>query len=68
MMDCKSTVTLMVSNLKKLHELTSGSDLVDPMMYRQLIGCLIYLMHTRLDICFAVSALSQFMFEPRHVH
>ena len=27
-----------------------------------------YLMHTRLDICLAVNALSQFMFEPRQVH
>ena len=27
-----------------------------------------YLMHTRPDICFAVSALSQFMFESRQVH
>ena len=37
-------------------------------MYRQLIGSLMYLIHTRPDICFAVSALSQFMFEPRHKH
>lgn len=27
-----------------------------------------YFMHTRPDICFVVSALSQFMSEPRHVH
>ena len=25
-------------------------------------------MHTRLDICYAVGALSQFMSDPRHVH
>jgi hypothetical protein len=34
-------------------------------MYMQLIGSLI---NTRLDICFAVSTLSQFMVESRHVH
>ena len=53
--------TPMVLNLKKLHDSTYGLDLVDPTMYQQLVGCLMYLMHTRLDICFAVSALSQFM-------
>ena len=36
MMDCKSMDTSMILNLKNLHETTSGSDLVDPMMYRQL--------------------------------
>ena len=68
MMDCKSMATPMVSNLKKLHDFDIGSDLVDPTMYRQLIGSLIYLVHTRLDICFTVNALSQFMAEPRHRH
>jgi hypothetical protein len=53
--------TPMVSNLKKLNESDSGLDLVDPTMYRQLIGSLMYLIHTRQDICFAVNALSQFM-------
>ena len=67
-MDCKSMATPMVSNLKKPHETTSCTDSVDSMMYRQLIGSLLYLVHTRPDICFAVSALSQFMSDPRHVH
>lgn len=58
--------TSMVLNLKKPHETTSESDRVDPTMYRQLIGSLIYLVHTRPNICFTVGALSQFMFEPRH--
>jgi hypothetical protein len=68
MLDCKSMSTPMVSNLKKLHELDSGPDLVDPSLYGKLIGSLMYLIHTRPDICFVVSALSQFMFEPRHRH
>ena len=68
MMDCKSMAAPMVSNLKKLHETTSSSDLVDSMMYRQLINSLLYLVYTILEICFAVSALSQFMTNPRHVH
>jgi hypothetical protein len=27
-----------------------------------------YLVHTKLDICYAVNALSQFMCEPKHIH
>jgi hypothetical protein len=66
MMDCKSMATPMTTNLKLLSD--SSSDLVDPTMYRQLIGSLMYLVNTRPDICFAVNTLSQYMVEPRHVH
>jgi hypothetical protein len=66
MMDCKSMATHMMINLNLLSD--SSSYLVDPMMYRKLIGSLMYLVNTRLDICFAVNALSQYMVEPRHVH
>jgi hypothetical protein len=45
MMDCKSMTTPMTTNLKKLG--ASDSDLVDPTMYRQLIGSLMYLVNTR---------------------
>lgn len=34
MTDCKSMATPMVSNLKKLNDCASNSNLVDPMMYR----------------------------------
>jgi hypothetical protein len=68
MMDCKSMSTLMVTNLKTLHDSDTGSDLVDPTMYRQLIGSLMYMIHTRTDICYAVIAISQFMTEPRQRH
>ena len=33
-----------------------------------MIGSLMYLMNTRLDICFAMNTLSQFLMDPRHVH
>jgi hypothetical protein len=59
--------TPMISNLKKLNEETSDSNLVDPTMYRQLVGSLMYLVNTRTNICF-MSALSQFMSEPRKLH
>ena len=40
MMDCKSMVTPMVTNLKKLHDTVTGSDPVDPTQFWQLIGSL----------------------------
>eukprot|EP00253_Pinus_taeda_P035809 PITA_35809 len=66
MEDCKPMSTPMITNWKKLH--ASNSELVDPTLYRQLIGCLMYLVNTRPDICFAVNTMSQFMSEPRRVH
>ena len=38
------------------------------MMYHQMIGPLMYLMNMRLDICFDVNTLSQFLKDPRNVH
>jgi hypothetical protein len=68
MMDYKSMSTAMITNLRKLHDSKTGSDLVDPTMYRQLIGPLMYMIHTRPDICYAMIAMSQFMVEPRQRH
>eukprot|EP00253_Pinus_taeda_P019728 PITA_19728 len=58
--------TPMITNWKKLY--ASDSELVDPTLYRQLIGSLMYLVNTRPDICFAVNTMSQFMCESRKVH
>eukprot|EP00253_Pinus_taeda_P026176 PITA_26176 len=66
MEDCRPMSTSMITNWKKLH--ASDSELVDPTLYRQLIGSLMYLVNTRPDICFAVNTMSQFMCEPRKVH
>jgi hypothetical protein len=68
MLNCKSITTPIISNLKKLHDQATSSDLEDPIVYRQIIGSLMYLVHTRLDICYAVNALSQFMCELKHIH
>ena len=56
----------MASNLKLLSD--SSSELVDAMMYRQMIGSLMYLTNTRPYICFVVNTLSQFLTDLRHVH
>jgi hypothetical protein len=55
MMDCKSMATPMMINLKLLSN--SSSYLVDPTMYKQLIGSLMYLVNTKKNICFAVNTL-----------
>ena len=58
----------MTMNLKKLCDSCTCSKDVDPTEYRQLIGSLMYLVHTRPNICYIVNALSQFMFELKHIN
>ena len=58
--------TPMASNLKLLCD--ASSEIVDAMMYREMIGSLMYLTNTRSYICFIVNILSQFLTDPRHVH
>ena len=59
MMDYKAMSTPMASNLKLLRD--ASLEMIDAMMYHQMICSLIYLMNTRPDICFAMNTL-------RHVH
>jgi hypothetical protein len=66
MMDCRPMSTPLVTNWRKID--ASDSKTVDPTVYRQLIGSLMYLVNTRPDISFAVNSLSQFMVDPRRVH
>lgn len=68
MMDYKSMATPMESNLKKLRKSALDSDLVDPMIYRELIWSLMYLVNPRPDICYVVVILSQCMKVRRQVH
>jgi hypothetical protein len=66
MMDCKAMPKPMVTNLKLLSD--ASSETVNATMYRQIIGSLMYFTNMRLDICFVVNTLSQYMVEPRSVH
>jgi hypothetical protein len=58
MIDCKSMDTPMTIDIIKVRD--SNSDPVDPSLYRQLIGLLMYLVNNRLDIFFSINTLSQF--------
>ncbi|GAU29493.1 hypothetical protein TSUD_360380 [Trifolium subterraneum] len=52
---------------QQLHK-TSGTLLSDPTAYRRLIGRLLYLTHSRPEISYAVSKLSQFLSDPTNEH
>ena len=45
-----------------------GRCCVDKEMYQCLVGRLIYLSHTQLDIAYALSIINQFMQSPKEVH
>jgi hypothetical protein len=68
MTECKSMPTPMVMNLKKMNNVSSDLGEIHPHLYTQLIGSLMYLVNTRLDICYVVSVLGQFMSQPRQTH
>ena len=60
---CKLVFTPMDPN----HKLGEAKEepVVDKKMYQRLAGRLIYLTHTRPDIAYSVSVISQFMHDPR---
>jgi hypothetical protein len=66
MLECKSMNTPMETKLKLLVD--TSSKLVDAALYRQIIGSSMYLTNTRLDRCFVVNTLSQYLVEPGCVH
>ena len=56
----------METSLRLHHD--SSEALADPLSYRRLVGCLIYLTSTRPDIVFATQQLSQFMIALTQTH
>ena len=59
MLGCKIVETPIEPNLKL--QLVEVKDVIEREKYQRLVGRLIYLSHTQLDIAFAVSIISQFM-------
>ena len=66
MLGSKAMTTPMTTSLKLLNDDTL--EAIDDTLYRQIIGSLMYLTNTRLDICFFVNTLSQYMVNPKHIH
>ncbi|XP_066396336.1 uncharacterized mitochondrial protein AtMg00810-like [Miscanthus floridulus] len=66
MAECKPCVTLMKEQLKLTKASTTAK--VDATLYQSIIGGLCYLLHTRLDIAFAMGYISRFMEDPREDH
>ena len=64
MLGCKPSDTLIEVGKKT----GDAGDAVDKDRYQRLVGKLIYLSHTRPDIAFAVSVVSQHMHSPREAH
>jgi hypothetical protein len=62
MLGCKATNNLVEVNVKLGED--SESPPVDKGRYQRLVGQLIYLSHTRPNIAYAVSVVSQFMHSP----
>jgi hypothetical protein len=66
MTDYKSAPTPFLSRVK----LEDGGEtpLVDNTLYRQLVGSLLYLTHSKPDLSYAVGAVSKFMQETHKLH
>lgn len=66
LLGCKATETPIEPNLKI--QSAKPEDVLNKEQYQRLVGRLIYLSHTQLDITFAVSMVSQFMHSPGQEH
>jgi hypothetical protein len=66
MLDCKPADTPMIQNHKL--GIDPNQSPANKERYQRLVGKLIYLSHTRPDIAYAVSVVSQFMHSPSEEH
>lgn len=66
MADCNSVKNPIVPGAKLSKE--GGGEEADATLYKQLVGCLMYLTVTRPDMMYVVCLLSRFMAKPREEH
>ncbi|GJS60268.1 hypothetical protein Tco_0655052 [Tanacetum coccineum] len=66
MEDCNATSYLMEKELK----LSKAEDEpeVEATQYQKMVGCLLYLLHTRPDLTYSVGVVSRYMQSPRESH
>jgi len=62
----KPMETPLVGNCRK--EVDISGEVVEDTTYRHVMGSFMYLVNTRLDICFAVNQLSQAMVKPTKLY
>ena len=63
---CNPSNTPFLSGVKL--EEASSSPMVNNTLYRQLIGCLLYITHTQPDIYYVVSVALRYMDYPHEIH
>ena len=66
MEDCKPAPSPFQSGVKL--SVTCTTPEVDATLYRQLVGKILYLTHTRPDLSFAVGIVARFMHQPHEIH
>jgi hypothetical protein len=66
MADCKAASTPMEERLRLSRD--STAEEVDAILYRRIIGSLRYLIHTLLDLAYAVGYVSRFLERPTEEH
>ena len=66
MKDCEPSKTPFLSGVKL--EQVNSTPLVNNTLYRKLVGCLLYLTHTRIDISYVVSVEYRHMDQPHEIH
>lgn len=66
MVECNPYQVPMEPRLKLSKE--STSPLVDATLYKSFVECLMYLVHTRLELAFSIGYISRFMEEKREQH
>lgn len=64
--NCKSVSTPMIEKLKLTPDMQAPA--ADSTRYQRMVGKLIFLTHTRIDISYAVSVVSRFMSNPQEPH
>ena len=66
MAEYKASKSLFLSGIK-MHEF-GNSPMVDITLYRQLVGSLLYLTHTRPNFSYAVNVVARHMNQPHELH
>ena len=64
--DCKAAPCPFLSSIRL--EEGGSTPLVDNTLYRQIIGSLLYITHSRPDISYVVSVATRYMQEPHELH